>query len=213
MENLDIIIYICFLIPMLLALFIMEKKSRLIVEFILIGLTVCLIIGYVNTYLYNLIGKDMVYYCTTISPITEELVKAIPILIFAIYFTDDRQKLVQCAFAVGLGFAIMENINILTQNISYYYSSIDIPWAIIRGLGSGLMHSICTATVGIGISFVKKKKKLFYTGTLALLMLAITYHAIYNSLIMSNYQYLGIILPINTYIPLLYFYRKQLKNN
>lgn len=213
MENLDIIIYICFLIPMLLSLFIMEKKSRLIVEFILIGLTVCLIIGYVNTYLYNLIGKDMVYYCTTISPITEELIKAIPILIFAIYFTDDRQKLVQCAFAVGLGFAIMENINILTQNIWYDSSSIDIPWAIIRGLGSGLMHSICSATVGIGISFVKKKKKLFYTGTLALLMLAITYHAIYNSLVMSDYQYLGIILPINTYIPLLYFYRKQQKNN
>lgn len=213
MENLDIIIYICFLIPMILSLFIMEKKSRLIVEFILIGLTVCLIIGYVNTYLYNLIGKDMVYYCTTISPIAEELIKAIPILIFALCITDDRQKIVQCAFAVGLGFAIMENIYMLTQNVSYYSSNIDIPWAIIRGLGAGLMHSICTATVGIGISFVKKKKKLFYTGTLALLMLAITYHAIYNSLVMSNFQYLGIILPINTYIPLIFFYKKQQNNN
>jgi len=190
----------------------MEKKSRLIVEFILIGLTVCLIIGYVNTYFYNLIGRDLVYYCTTISPITEELIKGVPILIFALCFTDDRQKLVQCAFAVGLGFAIMENIYMLTQNVSAYSSNIDIPWAIIRGLGAGLMHSICTATVGIGISFVKKKKKLFYTGTLSLLMLAITYHAIYNSLVMSNFQYLGVILPITTYIPLIFFYRKQQNN-
>lgn len=209
MENLEIILYICFLIPMLLSLFIMEKKSRLIVEFILIGLTVCLIIGYINSYLYNLIGKDALYYDTTISPIAEEIIKAIPILIYAIFFSNDRQKIVQCAFAVGLGFAIMENTYMLTQNVSYYSSNIDIPWAVIRGLGAGLMNSICTAAVGIGISFIKKIKKVFYTGTLALLMLAITYHAIYNSLVMSNYQYLGIILPLNTYIPLLYFYRKR----
>lgn len=208
MGNIDIILYICFLIPMLLSLFIMEKKSRLMVEFILIGTTVCLLIGYVNTYFYDLIGRDMTYFCTTISPIAEELIKALPILIFALFFSDDRERLVQCAFAVGLGFAIMENVNMLTQNISFNSTTVDIPWAIIRGLGSGLMHSICTASVGIGISFVKKKKKLFYTGTLALLMLAITYHAIYNSLVMSDYQYLGIILPINTYIPLIFFYRK-----
>jgi len=211
MENINIVLYFCFLIPMLLSLFIMEKKSRLVVEFILIGTTVCLIIGYLNAYLYNTIGKSMLYFSTTISPINEELIKAIPLLIYAIIFSDDRQKLVQSAFAVGLGFAIMENVSILTQNIGFDSASVDISWAIIRGFGAGLMHSICTVMVGIGISFVRKKKKLFYTGTLALLMLAITYHAIYNTLVMSQYKYLGVILPLCTYVPILYFYLKRHK--
>lgn len=211
MENINIVLYFCFLIPMFLSLFIMEKKSRLVVEFILIGTTVCLIIGYINASLYNTIGKSMLYFSTTISPINEELIKAIPLLIYAIIFSDDRQKLVQSAFAIGLGFAIMENVSMLTQNIGFESTSVNISWSIIRGFGAGLMHSICTAMVGIGISFVKKKKKLFYTGTLALLMLAITYHAIYNTLVMSQYNYLGVILPLSTYVPILYFYLKRHK--
>ena len=211
MENINIVLYFCFLIPMLLSLFIMEKKSRLVVEFILIGTTVCLIIGYLDAYLYNTMGKSLLYFSTTISPINEELIKAIPILLYAIIFSDDRQKLVQAAFAVGLGFAIMENVSMLTQNIGFGATSVDISWAIIRGFGAGLMHSICTVMVGIGISFVRKKKKLFYTGTLALLMLAITYHAIYNTLVMSQYKYLGVILPLCTYVPILYFYLKRHK--
>ena len=211
MENINIVLYFCFLIPMFLSLFIMEKKSRLVVEFILIGTTVCLIIGYINASLYNTIGKSILYFSTTISPINEEFIKAIPLLIYAIIFSDDRQKLVQSAFAIGLGFAIMENVSMLTQNIGFESTSVNISWAIIRGFGAGLMHSICTAMVGIGISFVKKKKKLFYTGTLALLMLAITYHAIYNTLFMSQYKYLGVILPLSTYVPILYFYLKRHK--
>lgn len=211
MENINIVLYFCFLIPMFLSLFIMEKKSRLVVEFILIGTTVCLIIGYINASLYNTIGKSILYFSTTISPINEEFIKAIPLLIYAIIFSDDRQKLVQSAFAIGLGFAIMENVSMLTQNIGFESTSVNISWAIIRGFGAGLMHSICTAMVGIGISFVKKKKKLFYTGTLALLMLAITYHAIYNTLVMSQYKYLGVILPLSTYVPILYFYLKRHK--
>ena len=209
MDNITYVLYICFLIPMLLSLLIMEKKSRLVVGFVLLGTTVCLFVGELNTYLYNVIGKDMVYYTTTIAPITEELVKAAPILVYAVAFPVDRQKLVQGAFAVGLGFAIMENVTMLAQDIGLRAADATVSWALVRGLGAGLMHSICTAVVGIGISFVKKKKKLFYTGTLSLLMLAVTYHSIYNTLATSDYQYLGILLPITTYVPLLFFYRKR----
>lgn len=192
---------------MVLSLFIMEKKSRLVVAFVLIGTTVCLLASELNTWLYSAVGKNMLYFTTTLSPVTEEILKALPILIFALFISDKRQKLAQSAFAVGLGFAIMENMIMITQNLY----SIDIKWAIMRGFGASLMHSICTVVVGIGISFVRKRKKLFYCGTLSLLMLAITYHSIYNTLVMSPHKYLGILLPICTYIPLLIFSFKRKK--
>lgn len=186
---------------MALSLFIMEKKTRLIVVFILVGMTVCLLAGELNTLIYLGIDKDMLYFTTTVSPVTEEILKALSILFYALFISDNRQKLSQSAFAAGLGFAIMENVIMITQN-PY---RIDIKWAIMRGLGTSLMHSICTIVVGMGISYVRKKKKLFYCGTLSLLMLAITYHSIFNTLVMSKNRYFGTFLPICTYIPILIF--------
>lgn len=207
MDNITYIIYTCFLIPMVLSLFIMGKKSRLVVGYVLIGTTVCILASELNTHIYLGLGKDMLYFSTTVSPVTEEILKALPILFYALIISDDRQKLAQSAFAVGLGFAIMENVIMITQNLY----SVDIKWAIMRGFGASLMHSICTVAVGIGISFVRKKKKLFYCGTLSLLMLAITYHSIYNTLVMSPQKYYGVILPICTYIPILFFSIKRKK--
>lgn len=208
MDNITYVLYICFLIPMALSLFIMQKKSRLTVAFILIGTTVCLLASEVNNHVYLNINRDMLYFTTTVAPVTEELLKALPILLYALFISDDRQKLAQSAFAVGLGFAIIENMIMITQNLY----SVDIKWAIMRGFGASLMHSICTVAVGIGISFVRKKKKLFYCGTLSLLMLAITYHSIYNTLVMSPHKYFGILLPICAYIPILFFSFKRKKH-
>ncbi len=208
MGNITYVLYICFLIPMALSLFIMQKKSRLTVAFILIGTTVCILASEVNNHVYLAINRDMLYFTTTVAPVTEELLKALPILLYALFISDDRQKLAQSAFAVGLGFAIIENMITITQNLD----SIDIKWAVMRGFGASLMHSICTVTVGIGISYVRKKKKLFYCGTLSLLMLAITYHSIYNTLVMSPHKYFGILLPICTYIPILFFSFKRKKH-
>ena len=207
MDSISYILYVCFLIPMLLSLFILEKRSRLVVGFILVGTTVGLFISEFNGLIYEMLGEDMLYFCTTISPVTEEIIKALPILFFAFLISDDRAKLVQASFAIGLGFAILENMIMLTQNLN----TIDLSWAIIRGFGAGLMHSVCTVAVGLGISFVRKRKKLFWCGTLALLMLAVTYHAIYNTIVMSKYKYFGFVLPFVTYVPILVFYLKNRK--
>jgi hypothetical protein len=63
------------------------------------------------------------------------------------------------------------------------------------------MHGMCTLLVGVGITFVKKKRKIFWVGTFALLSTAITYHGIYNMLVQSQYEIIGYLLPISTYIP------------
>ena len=76
------------------------------------------------------------------------------------------------------------------------------------------MHGICTATVGYGMSFVKKHKKLFYCGTFALLMISIIYHGIFNMLVQSDswLKYLGFVLPLTTYIPVVYGLINSVRN-
>ncbi|MBR0311388.1 MAG: PrsW family intramembrane metalloprotease [Oscillospiraceae bacterium] len=198
-SNLSLVMYVCFLIPMLLSLFSLGRRERLAVGSILVGATVCLAVSGLNAHLYVLTGRDMLYYTTTISPITEEIVKALPVLVYAFAVSSDRDRLISISFAVGLGFAIMENMIIFTQNLS----DMNVMWAIVRGFGAGLMHSVCTVAVGIGISLVRTKKKLFYCGTAALLMMAVTYHAIFNTVALSAYRTLGFALPVLTYIPIL----------
>ena len=90
----------------------------------------------------------------------------------------------------------MENAFYMLNDTSF--NMID---AIVRAFGAGLMHGMCTLLVGVGILFVKKKRKLFVVGTFAMLSTAITYHGIYNMLVQSDYQIIGYLLPIATYIP------------
>ena len=200
MDNLIYILFICTIAPMFLMFLILRKRSRLIVGYMLIGIFVSLFISELNTLLLDLFRGDAWYVTTTITPISEEIIKAIPVLFYAMLFSDDREKIMPIAFATGIGFAMFENMVILVQNIE----SVTIGWAIIRGFSTALMHGVCTVAVGFGICFIKKKRKLFYCGTFALLTMASIYHGIFNMLVQSNYKYLGFVLPAVTYIPILF---------
>ena len=198
MVNLEYVLYICIAVPLLLMLILLKGRSKLLLGFMLIGITVCLFISEINSLLSPLFDQDMVYLTTVITPITEELAKMIPILFFALVFDDKRETLFMIALALGIGFGLFENTVILVQNIE----SVSIVWALIRGFSTALMHGICTLCVGLGISFVRKKKKLFWSGLFALLTLAAVYHGIFNMLQLEN-KYIGADLPIVTYIPII----------
>ena len=111
------------------------------------------------------------------------------------------------AMATGIGFALLENAFYLLSDPNFSMLS-----AVIRAFGAGLMHGMCTLLVGAGISFVKKKRKLFAVGTFGLLSTAIVYHGIYNILIQSEYSIIGALLPISTYIPFV-IWRMMYKKN
>ena len=167
--------------------------------FILIGIGSALFVSEVNGLLLRLMKFDMPYVTTTVTPATEEIIKAIPVLVYVFVISDNREKLLSSSFALGIGFALFENTYILINSVE----TVSIEWAFVRGFATALMHGICTAAVGFGMSFVKKKKKLFYCGTFALLMLAIIYHGIFNMLVQSsNLKYFGFVLPLATYIPI-----------
>ncbi|MBE6917772.1 MAG: PrsW family intramembrane metalloprotease [Ruminococcaceae bacterium] len=187
---------------------VVDKKARPPLAYLLVGLFLALFASELNGVLANNLAVSYHTITTAATPISEEVLKLIPVLFYATVFSDDRKTLLNISAAEGMGFAVLENTFILLQAPQ----SATILWALIRGFGTGLMHSLCALIVGIAISYVKKKRKLFYTGTFAALSTAIIYHAIFNSLVTSQYQYIGAVLPIVTYLVIVYFLKRQRKN-
>ena len=198
MDNMIYILFISISIPLLLMALLMEKKARLPILFMIIGIFVSVFASEVNGLLSKLLSMDTYSMTVIITPVTEELLKALPVLYYAIVISDKRERLFTASMAIGIGFALLENAYFLLNSDNF-----TIIIAIIRAFGAGLMHGMCTLLVGVGISFVKKKSKLFAVGTFGLLSTAIVYHGIYNILIQSEFSTIGALLPIATYIPFL----------
>ena len=198
MDNMIYILFISISIPLLLMALLMEKKARLPISFMIIGIFVSVFASEVNGLLSNLLSMDMYSKTVIVTPVSEELLKALPILYYAIVISDKRERLFTASMALGIGFALLENAYFLLNSDNF-----TIIIAIIRAFGAGLMHGMCTLLVGVGISFVKKKSKMFAVGTFGLLSTAIVYHGIYNILIQSEFSIVGALLPIATYIPFL----------
>ena len=198
MDNMIYILFISISIPLLLMALLMEKKARLPISFMIIGIFVSVFASEVNGLLSKLLSMDTYSMTVIVTPVSEELLKALPVLYYAIVISDKRERLFTASMAIGIGFALLENAYFLLNSDNF-----TIIIAIIRAFGAGLMHGMCTLLVGVGISFVKKKSKLFAVGTFGLLSTAIVYHGIYNILIQSEFSTVGAILPIATYIPFL----------
>ena len=196
MDNIIYILFVSISIPILMMTLLIEKKSRLPVLFMLVGIFVSVFASEVNGLLSELIDIGMYNVTIVVTPITEEVIKALPILYYAIVISDKREQLFTASMATGIGFAVLENAYYLLN-----YPNFGMLSAVIRAFGSGLMHGMCTLLVGMGISYVKKKKKMFAVGTFGFLSTSIVYHGIYNILIQSKYSLIGALLPIITYIP------------
>ena len=198
------VIFLCTALPLGLMLPILERRSRRLVFFLLLGMITALTAYELNTILYPLCGLDAVRFTQTVPPITEEILKALPVLVFAVFFSDDRKAVLPIAMSVGIGFSILENTFILVQNLA----SVTLGWAALRGLSASLMHGLCTMVIGAGLPYVRKQKKLFWTGIFGLWSIAVTMHAMFNLLIQSRYNWLGACLPMALYA-LLYWVKRR----
>ena len=207
MGNLSLILFISFAAPLIMTLFVCKGKERTLLLFLFLGTVVGLFCGEINTIIMNNLTFDSRYYTSNITPVTEEVFKAVPILVYAFLYKPKKKILLECSVLVGVGFAMLENAFILGSAASY----VSVVNALVRGFGAGMMHGICTLAVGYGMTFVHTKRKLFYTGTMALLTAAAIYHSIYNALVQSSHQIAGFILPLLTFIPIIILLRKTEK--
>ena len=196
MDNIIYILFVSIFVPIMLMTLLVEKKSRFPMIFVLVGIFISVFASEINGLLSQMLAMDMYSITVIVTPVSEELLKALPILYYALVISDKRENLFTASMATGIGFAVLENAFYLLN-----YPNFSMLSAVIRAFGAGLMHGMCTLLVGVGISFVKKKSKLFAVGTFGLLSTAIVYHGIYNILIQSEYSIAGALLPIATYIP------------
>lgn len=206
MEYLNLFISIALMTPLLMMLVVLQGRSRRILAFAVAGIYVCLLSGEVNAFILNAFGASSEYFTENISPIVEEVLKAIPIFVYVFAFKPDRQSNIECAIAIGVGFALMENVVTLIN----YAEDINLVLALFRGFGSGMMHGMSTLLIGLGADIVIQKKRLIIPGTLAALATASIYHSIYNTIIQSQFHYFGILLPLLTFVPILIFLRKHM---
>ena len=190
------VIFLCIALPLGLMLPILERRSRRLVFFLLLGMVSALVAYKLNSLLYPLSGLDVVQFSQTVPPVTEELLKALPVLVFAVFFSDDRKDILPAAMSVGIGFSILENTAILVQNLTV----VTLGWAALRGLSASLMHGLCTMIIGAGLPYVKKQRKLFCTGIFGLFTVSATMHALFNLLIQSDYSWLGACFPMVLYV-------------
>ena len=208
MESLTVILFLCVCVPVIPILILLpDKRSKQFLGFLLIGMAMCLISSEINPLILKLFDNNMYYVTTNVTPITEEVLKGLAILYFALFVSDDRDTLLSLSMAVGLGFALLENMVILTGNIK----SVTAVWALARGLGAAQMHGACTALVGLGISYVRKKKKIFFCGTFSLLIEASIFHAVFNLLVQYKYRYLAFIWASLLFIPIIVITKRNSK--
>ena len=206
MDSLIYILFISLFFPLFLMMLLVEEKARFPIVFVMVGIFVSVFVSEINGVLLSMMNITRYDATITLAPITEELLKAFPILFYAIAISDKKEKLFTASMATGIGFAILENAYYLIVN----YETFSIISALVRGFGTGLMHGMCTLLVGFGISFIRKRRKLFAVGTFALLSTAITYHSIFNMLVQSKHPIFGALLPLVTYLP--FFIWRNVKN-
>ena len=196
MDDMIYILFVCVFVPILLMANLIEKKARLPIVFVLAGIFISVFAAELNGVLRQMLPLNNYELTIIVTPMTEEVLKALPVLFYALVISDKQERLFTASMATGIGFAVLENAYYLLT--SRHWNVLD---AVARAFGTGLMHGMCTLLVGVGITFVKKKRKIFWVGTFALLSTAITYHGIYNMLVQSQYEIIGYLLPISTYIP------------
>jgi RsiW-degrading membrane proteinase PrsW (M82 family) len=158
----------------------------------------------VSSFVAQVLWLDAVHTAVEIAPTVEEAAKLLPLLFYLVVLNPENDDVDLAFIVVAVGFATMESLAILVQNAS----SVNLAWAPVRGIGSALMHGICTGAVGLGVHFIHEKKRMFVPTALALLLTAMTYHSLYNTLVQSEYRYACVLLPLAT-LGALYLYRRR----
>lgn len=182
--------------PLTMMLFVFKGRAKAVLGFVMAGIYICMLAGEINALVLHTSHQSFHFLITCVTPSIEEFLKAIPIFVFAFALKPSKQYLLECGIALGIGFALMENIAVL-----FATTDLTLVTAVFRGFGSGMMHGLCGLIIAIGAEVVVRRHKLIVPATLLVLAISIVYHSLYNLIIESPYEIFGIILPTLTFIP------------
>ena len=165
--------------------------------FFLFGMLACYLAGYINTFIAGVFGATVIEVGLYISPVAEECLKAIPILIFFLAVRPGLKSLLLPAIACGAGFGVLETV--------MYAAGGDFAPAeiVMRLFSTGLMHAITAAFFAASLWYVTQKgltrsRVISVLCGLGVVAGGITCHGCFNLLINSDGvgQYFGYVLPV-----------------
>lgn len=205
MESSSLILAALLIIPVGMMMFLLERRMRTVVLFFIFGVFMAFYASEIDGFILSVTDISKELATENVAPITEEVLKSLPIIIYAFLFHPGKQRLISTAVAVGVGFSLFENVFFFLEA-----RNVNLLWALMRGFGSGMMHALCTLAIGYVMSEVVKNRVMFFSGSLAALSISVIYHSIFNLIVQSEYSFIGFLLPILTYIPFLIFLKSRM---
>jgi RsiW-degrading membrane proteinase PrsW (M82 family) len=205
----DLILCAAYLLPFLfLVIFIGRIDTRFLL-FIVWGFIAAVPVYFLEPVLFQAAQTEIpkALATITISPIVEEFFKALPLLILAIWGSRQQDRdIFLYALASGIGFSIIETSLLLTQ---------DPVLILTHSFSTALMHGCTCGIIGYGIVIAGHfDRRAFPTLILGFFTLAVTIHAIYNTLGSSFFGLAGIcvdlVFPVFLFFALLICYHIDL---
>lgn len=206
MTDNNLVLFIMAVMTLGMMIFVFRGRSRATLIFLLLGMLLCMTAGEISGLIYRYSSLSFYKFTLFVTPVIEECLKAIPIVFAAVVHKPKRRHLLEYAFALGAGFALLENICLF-----YSMSAIDESYAVVRGLGAGLMHGVCTLVIGYAMTKRKRKISLTVLVTAVALVIVIAYHSLFNFLVQSSASYIGLLMPLLTFVPFLLFVNREFK--
>ena len=202
-------ILLCVAIPLAIMLIFVRGNARQFVSAVLIGMTIGLLSSYVTRLVGMIFNLGDTVNEVYISPIVEEWMKILPLVLFLLLFEPDSRVFTLTALAVGAGFAVFDNCcYMLTSGVG------NLMLVIIRSLSVGVMHIAGMLALALWLVILRQRKMLTAATILGAVAIPTAFHALFNLLASRNGVSLafGYILPIVTAIFLIYLYRRMNRN-
>ena len=199
-------ILLCIAAPLLLSMLFVRGQARRYVLAFVSGMAACLLAAYVTGFLRLLIGWEETEVRIFISPVVEELIKLIPLLIMLLLTEPKDDTLLLLAVALGTGFATYENCCTLLSS-----EEIGLSFVLIRGLAVGVMHIVSVAALSLGIIAARRLQVLSLAGFVGAVSVSMTFHGLYNLLVSQpgTSSYVGFCLPLLAAAALYQPYRRM----
>lgn len=188
------------LIPLLFLIFMLKnKESKYILSFFCWGLLSVILAFILNkTFTNNSAQYEFERITDDVAPIVEETLKALPLFLFLNRKDTNKNLLIYCAMASGIGFSIQETLyyfNYLTTSVGI---STLLP-ILLRTVTTCLMHGMSTAILGYGLTVTYKYKTIRIPLMLGLIALSATIHSLYNVLIGTHLAVIALLMPAVLY--------------
>lgn len=186
-------ILLCIAAPLLLSLLFVQGQVRQYVLAFAAGMVACLLAAYVTGFLQLLIAWEETDVRVFLSPVVEELIKLLPLLILMLLTEPKDNTLLLLAVALGTGFATFENCCSLLSS-----GEIGLSFVLIRGLAVGVMHIVSVAALSLGIVAARRLQAMSLPALAGAFSLSVVFHGLYNLLVSvpGVPSYVGFCLPV-----------------